>query len=248
MPRWIRICGESPVPIMKKSEIMALLEENRNERGIAHWEKMGEATGGLGSFGIGLTRLRKLAKQVGRDHDLALDLWKSHTYDARVVGLLIDEPARLTREQVEAQVDELGAGMLAHVFSSCDATLAKAPFVFELACEWIESDDPVRRRCGYGLLYELSKDRRRQELTDEFFLSCIGRIRERFEGEDTDGRMAMGGALVGIGKRNALLNEAALELARELGPIDFDEDGRCDPFDMEKHLASDILRKKLGIA
>ena len=46
------------------------------------WETLGRSTGGMRSFGIGLTRLRKLAKRIGRDRELALDLWKSDVYDA----------------------------------------------------------------------------------------------------------------------------------------------------------------------
>ena len=48
---------------MTKTQVMELLKENRNERGIENWKKMGVKTGGLKSFGIGLTQLRKLAKR-----------------------------------------------------------------------------------------------------------------------------------------------------------------------------------------
>ena len=161
---------------MTKTEAMALLKENRNERGLANWNKMGADTGGLKSFGIGLTQLRKLAKKIGRDHKLAGQLWNTDNHDAKVVGLLIDEPKKLTREQIEEQVEGISAGMLAHVFSSCDATLAKAPFVFECAKDWIKSKDKTRRQCGYGLVYELSKNNRNKDLTDEFFLKVIADI------------------------------------------------------------------------
>ena len=58
----------------------------------------------------------------------------------------------------------------------------------------------------------------------------------------------MGGALLGIGKRNAALNAAALKVARQLGPIEFVTDsGHCEPFDVVKHLTSDYIRKKLGV-
>lgn len=233
---------------MTKTDVMALLKSNRNERGVKNWEKLEADTEGLKSFGIGLTQLRKLAKQIGRDHKLALQLWETDNHDAKVIGLLIDEPKKLTPEQAEKQVEGVDAGSLEHVFSSCDATLAKAPFVFGLACEWIESKDSRRRRCGYGLIYELSKNQRMKELTDEFFFDCIEGIRERFNQEDTWGRMSMGGALMGIGKRNKKLNKAAVKLARELGPIDFNDDnGNCEPFDAAKHLTSDYLKKKLGV-
>ena len=233
---------------MTVEDVFELLDANRNERGVINWEKLGSETKGLSSFGIGLAQLRKLAKKIGRDHKLALQLWESDNYDAKVVALLIDEPKELTREQAESQVEDVDMGLLAHVFSSCDATLAKAPFVFELASDWIENAEPMRRRCGYGLIYELSKDLRKPLLTDEFFLECIDRIRSHFENEDTWTRMAMGSALMGIGKRNRVLNQASLELARELGPIDFNEGNRkCEPFDVAKHLTSASLKKKLGL-
>ncbi|MHC4406738.1 MAG: DNA alkylation repair protein [Planctomycetota bacterium] len=142
---------------MKKTQVLALLKENRNERGIAHWKKREARSSNLKSFGIGLTQLRKLAKQVGRDHKLAQQLWKSDIYDAKIIGLLIDDPKQLSRDQAEEQVEGVQGGMLAHVFASCDATLAKTPFAFELARDWMESKDDMRRRCGYTLLYELSK-------------------------------------------------------------------------------------------
>jgi 3-methyladenine DNA glycosylase AlkD len=233
------------MPTMTKADVIALLKANRNDRGVKNWELLGDGTGGLKSFGIGLTQLRKLAKQVGRDHRLALQLWNTKIYDARTIGLLIDEPKKMTREQAEEQVEEVDAGMLSHVFSSCDATLSKAPFAFELARVWIKSKHELRRRCGYGLIYELSKDQRNKELTDDFFLDCAERIRKGIESEETRVRAAMGGALIGIGKRNKKLNKAAIKVAKGIGPIDYGETS-CEPLDVLKHLTSDYLRKKLG--
>lgn len=233
---------------MNKTQVLALLEENRNERGIAHWQKNGHADGGLESFGIGLTVLRKLAKKVGRDHALARELWATDVYDAKVLGLLIDEPKKLTREQAEKQVENLEDGMLAHVFSSCDATLAKTPIAFELARDWIDSPDEMRRRCGWGLIYELSK-KNPEGMDDDFLLGLIERVDREIDNEPTWVRMAMGNALVGIGKRNLALNRAAARVAKRVGPIDFSDaspgGSRCDPFDPQKHLTNDHLKKKL---
>jgi 3-methyladenine DNA glycosylase AlkD len=230
---------------MTKSEVLALLKENKNERGIAHWKKKQR---GLKSFGIGLTQLRKLAKQIGRDHKLAQKLWKSDVCDARVIGLLIDDPKQLTREQAEEQVEELHDGMLSHVFSSCDATLAKTPFAFGLAHDWMESEDAMRRQCGYGLLYELSK-KNPKGMDDDYLLGRIDRILDTIDEEEKPVRLAMGGALMGVGRRNKLLNRAAVHAAKAIGPIEFDSDGDrpCEPFDPLKHLTSDHLKKKLGI-
>ena len=60
--------------------------------------------------------------------------------------------------------------------------------------------------------------------------------------------VAMGGALIGIGKRNKKLNRAAVRAAKLIGPIDIYGDARrCEPLDVLKHLTSDYVKKKLGV-
>ncbi len=233
---------------MTKAEVLDLLEANRDARGEANWKAMGDRTGGLASFGIGLSRLRAIAKQVGRDHDLALTLWNERNHDTKIIGLLIDDPKQLTRDQVEQQVDEAQPGLLGHVLSSCDATLPKSPIAFETAKTWIGSADPVRRSCGYGLVYELAKDKKDKRLTDEFFLGCVEAIGKTIAKEENRVRIGMGGALMSIGKRNKALNAAAIKVAKAIGPIHFSNgDKKCEPMDVLKHLTSDYLRNKLGL-
>src|SRR5688572_30502056 len=217
---------------MQPSDVLDLLAAQRDERGIARWKELGFESTGLRSYGIGLTRLRELAKQVGRNRELALRLWETDVYEARVISLLIDDPKAITREQAEAQVDAVGAGLLSHVFSSCGASLAKAPFVVELVDDWTASDDAHRRACGYGLLYEISKLTGKKAPDDAYFLEHIQRIDEGIRRESSETQLAMGSALMGIGKRNAVLNAAALRVARKVGPIEFESpSGRCEPFD-----------------
>ena len=231
---------------MNKTDVFELLEQHKNEKGITHWNKMSN-TGGLTSFGLGLTTQRKLAKQIGRNRELAQILWQTDCYDAKVLGLLIDEPKLITKAQAEQQVQELYGGMLTHVFSSCDATLAKSPVAFDVAIEWLNSDDVVRQSCAYGLVYEFSKKKSKQ-YTDDFFENVLDTIESSYNKASKKVLLAMGGALLGIGKRSVNLNQRALKIARLIGPIDFNEEGQsCDPLNVEKHLIAPALQKKLGI-
>lgn len=231
---------------MTVDEVIAMIAEQGDERGVAHWEKRFPDSP-LRAYGVGLTKLRKLAKKVGKDHELALKLWKSDVYEAKVVGLLMDEPKKITREQAEEQVEQLGDGQLAHVFSSCDASLAKTSFVQELADDWSQSDDPVRRSCAYGLIYELSKSKKKSAPSDEAFEAWLARIDATRDAAGVDELMAMGTALMGMGKRSARLWPEALRLAREISPIDWDATGACEPFDVVKHIDNDRVRKNLGV-
>ena len=231
-----------------KTAVMAMLRERKDPRGIANWKKRMASRPHLKSYGLGLTKLRKLAREIGRDHTLAQKLWKSDVYDARVLGLLIDEPKKMTREQAEIQVDELEGGLFAHVFATCDATLAKTKFAFPLSCEWMDSDDPMRRRCGYTLLYELSK-KNPKGMDEAFLLDRIADISEAIDSETPDVRVAMAGALLGVGKRSKKLNKAAVRIAKKVGPIDIEtgNETKCEPFDLLKHLTSDYVKNKLGL-
>ena len=110
---------------MTVSEVLALLDAERDERGMSNWEKLGSITAGMRSCGIGLTRLRKLAKRIGRNRELAHALWKTDVYEARVIAILVDDPARITRDQAEKQVKELAGCMLAYVSATGGALILR---------------------------------------------------------------------------------------------------------------------------
>jgi len=231
---------------MTKKEVIDLLKENKNPRGIENWKKHNSSH--LESYGIGLTVLRKLAKKVGRNAPLAEELWEIQNHDAKIISLLINDPKTLTRQRVEQQVEQLHGGYLAHVFSSCNATLGKAPFVIEVIDDWIISDDRIRRCCGYGLLYELSKSKKKNAPGDDYFLAYLRHIQGNFHHVRKQELLSMGVAVQGIGVRNINLHKPALELANKIGPIDFNEKGqKCDPYDVAKHLTSSYVVEKFGL-
>ncbi len=64
--------------------------------------------------------------------------------------------------------------------------------------------------------------------------------------QSLDVLMSMAGALMGMGGRSKKLHSIALKLAKKIGPIDFDPDGRCDPFDVAKNLSNPAIKKRLG--
>ncbi len=233
---------------MTKLEVLNLLEENKNDRGISNWDEMEFPKCHYKSFGIGLTQLRKLAKKVGKNHDLAMELWDSEYYDAKVISILIDDPKLITLKQMEKQVKDIDFGFMVHVFSACGAPVTKLSSIDKIAAEWVESSDSIKRRCAYGFLYELSKSKKKSAPNDDYFLKHINHMDNIYASEDKSVYMSIGAALMGIGKRNAKLNQAAIKVAKTIGSIPV-ESGKtkCEPFNVLKHLTSDALIKKLGL-
>lgn len=226
---------------MTKQEVIQLLASEKNERGIANWEKMYE--GPMTSFGIGLTQLKKIAKQVGKNHDLALELWDENIYDCRIMATLIDEPKKVSREQVEAQVKDLDFWMMMHSYSS--NLMPKVAFVQELFEEWKGDKDDNRRCFAYNLLYQIAKTNKR--LDDAFFEPHVAYIKAHLQGEKNFIKDAMNNSLWAIGMRSKNLNNQAIDAARSIGKVEVDYgQNSCEALDIMKHLTSERLQKKLG--
>lgn len=225
---------------MNKKEVVDLIKElGKTKKPIRTGPR-----GNVKSYHVGLTDLRKLARKIGKDHSLALELWSSDIHEARIISLLIDDPKLITREQAETQVEQLDEPVYAHVFSSCNASLGKVPFVVDLASDWIASSDKVRRRCGYGLLSEIAGSKKKSAPDDEFFQDHIARIHKNYR---NSGKVEGAYALLCMGKRNAKLNATALKVAKEMGPVEYEGDKDCEPFDLVRHLTADHLKKRLGL-
>lgn len=229
---------------MTQKEVFNLLEENKNERGIANWKQIQETERSkMDSYGIGLTQLKKIAKQIGRNHDLSLELWDTNVYDAKIMATLIDEPKKVTREQVEKQVADINYWMMSH--SYCGSLLCKTKFAKELSDEWRTDKDATKRRCAYLLLYH---NKGNKNSTDDYLEDILRTIEKDLPTEENFVKDAMNNALWAIGQLNAKLHKQALAIAQKIGKVEVDYGANsCEAVDVVKHLSSDRIKKKLGV-
>ena len=225
---------------MTKEEIVNHLWQNRDERGIKRWVNLNYP--GLSTFGIGLTKLKYYAKKIKKNHELALELWNSEVYDLRIISILVEEPKKVTPEQVESQVKELDFWMASHAY--CSSLLSKVDFAEQLADKWLTSKDNVKRRCGYLLVFNFAMDKK--HLPDEYFGRILKIIEKELQSEENFVKEAMNCALLKIGMRNRKLKTHALAVAKKIGKVDVDYgDNSCQAFDCVKHLSSDRVKKLL---
>lgn len=225
---------------MTEKEVLALLEKNKDQRGIEHWKK--SPYGKIESFGIGLTKLKTLSKKIGKDHSLAAELWKSNYWDARVMSILIEEPKLVTEAQVEKMVNEKWFGGFVHVF--CTMLMAKLPFLKKKIDEWTKSKDDTVRRCGYASLYVLARESK--EIDDKYFESYLDTIEKYLQKEENMVKDSMNNSIFTIGMRNKNLNQKAIAVAKKIGKVEVDYgDNSCEAIDCIKHLTGDRVQKKL---
>lgn len=176
---------------------------------------------GMARFGIQASRalgvripvLRKLARDIGRDHALALELWKTGVHEARILAGMVDDPAAVTETQMEAWAAEFDSWDLTD--QVCGNLFDKTAFAYAKAEEWAGRREEFVKRAGFALVAWLAwHDKEAADSAFERFLPIIER-------EAADGRnfvkKAVSWALRHIGKHRPALLKRALVVAKRLG-------------------------------
>ena len=167
-------------------------------------------------FGIRAPELKAFAREVKKlvadRHATALELWQSGIYDVRAIAFLIDDPKQVTREQMDAWAADFDNW--ATVDGTCSYLFCRTPFAYEKAVEWAGKKPEFVKRAGFSLMAYLAiHDKKARDDKLAAFLPLI----ERHADDDRNFvKKAVNWALRQIGKRNANLNELAIETAHRI--------------------------------
>lgn len=182
------------------------------------------------SFGVSVPKLRTLAREVGRDHLLALKLWETGLHDARLLATMVDIPEEVTVDQMDKWVRDFDSWDV--VDGSCGNLFDKTPFAVSKAKEWCKRDEEFVKRAGFVLMAELAVHDK--EAKDKVFLDFLPLIIGGASDRRNFVKKAVNWALRQIGKRNLRLNKAAISTALKIQKM---ESGAA------KWVASDALRE-----
>lgn len=201
--------------IQKKAEdvIKKLKKLSRQEKidGIARFGGNPKTT-----MGVAAPDMRAIAKDVGTNHALAIELRKSYYAESRQVASLIADPKLVDESLMEQWVIDIDS------WDVCDATMMhcfrKTSLAWEKAFEWAKREEEFVRRSGFVLMATLAVHAKKEP--DERFLEFLPVI-EKFS---TDNRnfvkKAVNWALRSVGKKNKHLNKKAIEFSERLKSSD----------------------------
>ena len=164
------------------------------------------------AFGVTMGDMRRLAKQIGRSHELAAELWKTGWYEARMISAFIDEPERVTRAQMDAWARDFDNWAVCDTL--CFALFDRTPHAWDNVARWCNRNDEFVKRAGFALLASLSVHDK--AASDARFLACLPLIERGADDDRNFVKKGVNWALRTIGKRNLALNQAAVGTARRL--------------------------------
>ena len=167
------------------------------------------------AFGVSIPKLRVLAKQIGKDHVLAQTLWVLGYHETKILASMIDDPKKLTQEQMERWVKDFDSWDVCD--QVCNNLFGKSPLAFDKSFEWCKRDEEFVKRAGYVLMAVLAvHDKTR---ADEDFFKFIPEIYNGSSDERLYVKKAVNWALRQIGKRNLVLNKKAIECVSNIQKI-----------------------------
>lgn len=187
------------------------------------------------TLGIAVPVLRGLAKEIGKDHQLAHALWASGLHEARILACFIDKPEEVTEAQMESWVKDFDSW---DVCDQCCANLFdRTKVAFAKAAEWSEREEEFVRRAGFSLMAALAwHDKKSPDTSFQKFLPLI---KKGATDERNFVKKSVNWALRQIGKKNASLNRLAIKTAEDIQKIDSKA---------ARWIAADALRELTGAA
>jgi len=199
---------------MGKDEVLAWLAKHGSRRvvaGMARYDIRAER-----AYGVTMGTLKGLARQLGQNHALAVQLWESGWYEARLLAALVGDPRQVTRTQMNAWARNFENW--ADCDTVCFALWDRTPLAWERAHRWSASPLELVKRGGFVLMACLALHDKTAD--DEPFLEFLPRIERGARDARNFVKKGVSWALRAIGRRNAKLHAAASNLAERLAQAD----------------------------
>lgn len=212
------------------SDVLARLRAQANPANVAGMARYGINC--EGALGVPMPWLRALAKGLGRDHALAEELWRSGIHEARILATLVDEPAKVTAQQMDRWAKDFDSWDVCD--QACQNLFRYLPRAFAKAAQWSRAKPEFVRRAGFSLMAGLAV---KSKAADEEFEALLPLIVAGSTDERNMVKKAVNWALRQIGKRNARLRGKAMDAAERIQDLD----SRA-----ARWIASDALRELRG--
>lgn len=193
------------------------------------------------TFGVSIPTLRAMAKEAGKDHQLAGRLWESGIHEARILACFIDDPKLVTEEQLESWVKDFDSWDVCD--QCCSNLVERTGYAHRKALEWSRRPEVFVKRAGFALMARLASHNKGAE--NIIFLEFLPIIKNEASDERNFVRKAVNWALRQIGKRNADLNKMAIETAKEI-QLTKSKTARWVAADALRELGSEAVQKRLG--
>jgi 3-methyladenine DNA glycosylase AlkD len=164
------------------------------------------------ALGVAMKDIQLVARQIGRDHALAASLWKTGVYEARLLAAYVDDPAEVTAVQMDRWCRDFDNWGICDTV--CFVLFDRTSHAWGRVAAWAGRRAEFEKRAAFALLWGLTVHDKQAE--DARFIRGLELIRRAANDDRHFVKKAVNMALRATGKRNAILNRAAVDVATDL--------------------------------
>lgn len=191
-------------------------------------------------FGVSVAQIKVIAKPYKKNHPLALALWDTGWYEARMMTPFIDDPALVTPAQMDRWTNDFDNWAICD--GVCFHLYDRTPHALGKITRWSTKRGEFQRRAAFALLAGLALHDKK--LPDAPFIDALDLVEEASTDERNFVRKSIVWAMRSVGGRNRALNSAALALAKKLAASD-DRTARASGKDVIRELAKPAALRRL---
>ena len=192
-------------------------------------------------YGLRLPQIRKIAKQCGKNHELALELWNYGYHETYLLATLIEEPDKVDSLQLNDWVHTFYSWDL--VDQACINLLRFIPEAIDNIFVWAQSEEEFVKRTAFSLIAVIAV--RDKNAESEYFDKYFPLIKKASFDNRNFVKKSVNWALRQIGKRDIECNRKALDVAYEISQFD-DKACRWISSNAIRELESEKVQKKLS--
>jgi len=193
------------------------------------------------TYGVSIPNLRRLAKEIGKDHTLAQQLWASGIHEARILASMIDRPEEVSDKQLEVWVNDFDSWDVCD--QVCMNLFEKVPFVWDKIEQWSSREEEFVKRAAFALIACLAWHDKTTK--DDRFIGLLPLIVAAADDDRNFVKKAVNWALRHIGKRNQNLNRAAVATAIEVRDLG-SRSARWIAADALRELTGEAVQQRLA--
>ena len=199
---------------MHYEEIISKLKSLSNPEAVKGMARYG--INPKNNLGISIYKLRPIAKEIGKDHELALKLWDSGIHDARLLACFIEDPTKVTGEQMDSWAKDFDSWDVCD--QACTSLFDLTSLAWIKVVEWAERGEEFVKRGAFSLIAGLAVHDKKA--SDKKFERFFPLIKKHSIDDRNYVKKAVNWALRNIGKRNLGLNKQMIKLSEEILKID----------------------------
>jgi 3-methyladenine DNA glycosylase AlkD len=168
-------------------------------------------------YGVKIEDLKVIQKKIKKDYTLSLELYDTGISDAMYLAGLIADESRMTKAEIQNWAEKANWAMLSEY--AVPWVAAESQFGYELALEWIDSENEKLASSGWATLGSLVSIKPDTELNIKGIKALLLKVKKEIHQAPNRVCYTMNNFVIAVGSYIPDLTEEAIAIGSAIGKV-----------------------------